>query len=128
MTQDLRVAVRGLLRARGLALAAVMTLGLGIGATLFVFVVVDALVLRPLPFGPRTPRLVSLHSTHPTQAQDWDDSELSYPDLLDVREQSRTLEGVEGVIRRNFSLVGPNGAERVLGASVTPGLFALLGV
>jgi predicted permease len=90
--------------------------------------VVDALVLRPLPFGGRTDRLVSLHSTHPTQATDWDDAGVSYADLLDLREESRTLLAVEGLLHRNFSLAGTDATERVLGASVTPGLFAMLGV
>jgi predicted permease len=128
MLRDLLAALRGLVRARGLSAAAVATLALGVGATTLVWGVVDGLVLRPLPFGDRTERLVSLHSTHPTQSQDWDDADVSYADLLDLREGSRSLEGVEGVLSRNFSLAGSGDAERVLGASVTPGLFALLGV
>ena len=128
MLQDLRFAVRSLLRARTFSLAAILTLAIGISATTIVYAVVDALLLRPLPFGDRSHRLVTLHSTHPTQATDWDDSELSYPDLLDVREASQTLEGIEGVIGRNLSLAGDRESERVAGASVTPGLFGMLGV
>ena len=128
MLQDLRVAMRGLARAPGLTFAAVTTLALGIGATSLTFGVLEALVLRPLPFGERTPRLVSLHSTHPTQARDWDDSGLSWLDLRDVRTEARTLAAAEGVLERNFSLAADGVAERVTGASVTPRLFALLGV
>lgn len=128
MLRDLTVAVRGLVRARGLTAAAVATLALGVGATTLVWGIVDGLVLRPLPFGERTPRLVTLHSTHPTQQQDWDDSGVSYADLVDLRAGSRTLAAAEGVLHRNFALAGDGDSERVLGASVTPGLFTLLGV
>jgi predicted permease len=126
--QDVRLALRGLWRSRGFTIAAVLTLAIGMGATTLVFSIVDAVMLRPRPFGDRSDRLITLHSTHPTQAQDWDDSEISYPDLSDVRDQARTLEAVEGLIVRSASLAGPDESERVLAASITPGLFRLLGV
>ena len=128
MLQDLRLAVRTLMHARGFTLAAVATLAICIGANAVVYAVVDALLLKPLPFGDRGDRLVTLHSTHPTQAPDWDDSELSYPDLVDLRERTGALAAIEGVLSRNFTLSTAEDAERVLGASVTPGLFDLLGV
>jgi putative ABC transport system permease protein len=128
MLQDLRFALRSLAHARGFSIAAVLTLALGIGANTVVYGVMNGLVLRPLPFGDRGDRLVTLHSTHPTQAQDWDDSDVSYPDLLDLRAESRTLSAVEGLIGRNLSLSSTDDTERVIGASITPGLFSLLGV
>jgi predicted permease len=128
MLQDLRVAIRSLVGARGFSVAAILTLGIGIGANTIVYGVMNGLVLRPLPFGERSQRLVTLHSTHPTQPQDWDDSDVSYPDLLDTREGSRTLAAVEGVLNRNLSLSALDETERVIGASITPGLFAMLGV
>jgi putative ABC transport system permease protein len=127
MLQDLRYALRSLVRARSFTAAAVLTLALGIGTTTVVYAVVDALLLRPLPFGDRSGRLVTVHSTHPTQAQDWDDSEVSYPDLLDLRDATTTLAGIEGLLNRNLSLATDRDSERVAGASVTPGLFRLLG-
>ena len=128
MLQDFRFALRSLIRAKGFSIAAVLTLALGIGANTVVYGVMNGLVLRPLPFGDRGERLVTLHSTHPTQAQDWDDSDVSYPDLLDIRAGSRTLSAVEGLINRNLSLSSTDNTERVVGASVTTGLFSLLGV
>ena len=128
MIQDLKIAIRGLVRAPSFTLAAVVTLGLGIGGTTLVFSLVDSMMLRPRPFGPQSDRLVTLHSTHPTQATDWDDSEMSYADLRDVGEESATFEAVEGFDGRTLSLRGFDAAERVLGASVTPGVFRLLGV
>lgn len=128
MAADLRVSVRGLRRAPMFSLAAMMTLALGIAAFAVVFAIVDALMLRPLPFGDRGPRLVTVHSTHPSQARDWNNSELSYSDILDLRARATSLEALEGVIDRNFSVAGTDDAARVLGASVTPGLFTMLGV
>lgn len=125
---DVLFAVRSLRKVPGFTFAAVLTLGLGIGAHAVVYAIVDAMLLRPLPFGDRSDRLVTLHSTHPTQATDWDNSELSYADLLDLREQTSAFAGVEGMFARNFSLTTTNEAARVLGASITPGLFGMLGV
>ena len=128
MLQDLRFAIRSLSHSQGFAAAAILTLALGVAANTIVYAVVNAVILRPLPFGERSNRLVTLHSTHPTQAQDWDDSDLSYPDLLELRERTRTLEAIEGVLNRNLSLTATDNTERVSGASITPGLFALLGI
>lgn len=128
MLQDFRFALRSLGHAKALTAAAVLTLAVGLGASTGVYSVVDALLLRPLPFGGRAGRLVTLHSTHPTRAQDWDNSGLSYPDLVDIREQSRSLEDLQGVLPRNFSMSSTGDTERVTGASITPGLFSMLGV
>lgn len=128
MIDDLRFACRTLLHARGFTIAALGILAIGIGATAVVFGIIDGVVLRPLPFGDRSDRLITLHSTHATQAQDWDDSEISYPDLIDVRESTTSLEAVEGLVWRNVSLSATAEAERIAAASITPGLFRLLGV
>jgi putative ABC transport system permease protein len=128
MLQDLRFALRSLTRAKAFAIASVLTLATGIGSTTTVYAVLDALLLRPLPFGDRSDRLITIHSTHPSQATDWDDADMSYPDAIDLRERSRALAGIEGLIGRNLSLATERESERVAGASITPGLFSLLGV
>jgi predicted permease len=126
--QDFSQACRGLRRRPGFLFAALATLALGIGANVTVFTLVNALLLRPLPFGDRSDRVVTLHSTHRLQAEDWDDSELSYRDLIDVREQARSFENVGGFLLRNFTVSSEIDAERLLGASVTPEVFPLLGI
>ena len=128
LLQDISHAIRGLRRRPGFLIAALLTLAVGIGANVTVFSIVDALLLRPLPFGDRSDRVVTLHSTHRLQAEDWDDSELSYPDLLDVRRQASSFEGVGGFIFRNFTVTTEADAERLLGLSVTPDVFPMLGV
>ncbi len=126
--QDLSQAIRGLRRRPGFLVAALVTLALGIGANVTVFSLVNALLLRPLPFGERSDRVVTLHSTHRLQPEDWDDSDLSYPDFVDVRRESQSFEDVAGFLGRNFTVTSASDAERLLGVSVTPELFPMLGV
>lgn len=126
--QEVSQAFRALRKRPGFAVAALLTLAVGIGANVTVFSVVNALLLRPLPFGDRSDRVVTLHSTHPMQPEDWEDSRLSYPDLLDVQREAPSLEGVAGFLSRNFTVTNETDAERLIGESVTPNLFPLLGV
>ena len=91
--QDLSQAIRGLRRRPGFLAAALVTLALGIGANVTVFSLVNALLLRPLPFGERSDRVVTLHSTHRLQPEDWDDSDLSY---LGFRRRSPAVAVVRG--------------------------------
>jgi putative ABC transport system permease protein len=126
--QDLSQAIRGLRRRPGFLAAALVTLALGIGANVTVFSLVNALLLRPLPFGERSDRVVTLHSTHRLQPEDWDDSDLSYWDFVEVRRQSQSFEEVAGFLGRNFTVTSESDAERLVGMSVTPEMFSMLGV
>ena len=125
---DLRHGARSLSRRPGFALAALATLGLGIGANSAVFSIVNALLLRPLPLGAHGARVVTLHSTHKAQPEDWEDSNLSYADLRDLRAFAPGLQDVAGYIGRGFTLQAGGESERLRGGSVTPNLFALLGL
>src|SRR5262245_4438799 len=102
---DVRHAFRSLLKRPGFTTAALLTLGIGIGANSTVFSMVNGVLLAPLPFGEKSPRVVTLHSTHRSQPEDWEDSGLSFADLTDVRENSRTLEDVAGYVGRSLTLV-----------------------
>lgn len=126
--QEVSQAFRALRKRPGFASAALLTLAVGIGANVTVFSVINALLLRPLPFGDRSDRVVTLHSTHPMQAEDWDDSRLSYPDLVDVQRETSSFAGVAGFLSRNFTVTNDTDAERLLGESVTPNLFPMPGV
>lgn len=127
--QDMSHAIRSLRKRPGFTAAAILTLAVGIGANVTVFSIVNAMLLRPLPFGERSERIVTVHSTHRLQAEDWGwgDSELSYADLLDFR-SAESFDALGGYYPRNFTLTGEEDAERVAGGSVTPDLFRLLGV
>lgn len=121
-------AYRSLRHAPGFALSVISMLALGIGAFLAVFATVDALLLRPLPFGPGSDRLITLHTLHPTAAPDWDDVGMSFPDMLDLRRSASTLTQIEAVAQRDVSFGLDNTVERLAVASVTPGLFDMLSV
>ena len=86
--RDLLHAWRGLRQKPGFLVAALLTLAIGIGANITIFSIVNGISLRPMPFGDRTDRLITLHPTHPTQPQeepDWGESEISYRDMIDFR-------------------------------------------
>jgi predicted permease len=124
--QDLRFAIRVLRRQPGFTSVVLLTLMLGIGANAAIFTVVDAALLRPLPY--REPeRLVHLWQTHRGDVSRR--SEASYPDFLDWRAQSRTFAALEGYDETNLT-VAIDGHEPLMlrGARVTPGFFTMLGV
>ena len=121
--QDLRYAFRGMLRRPAFTLAAVLTLALGIGANTAVFSVVNAVLLRQLPF--RDPgRLVVLWCGHPGAP----DSPTSIPDFLDLRERSRTIEQFGALGGWNANLTGDGEPERIPSVRVSGNYFDLLGV
>jgi putative ABC transport system permease protein len=89
--QDLHFALRQLRRSPGYAVAAAVTLALGIGANTAIFSLVDAALLRPLPF-PDASRLVLLWESRPGSG--FAQLPLSFPTFSDVREQAWSLEGL----------------------------------
>ena len=130
LLRDLLHAWRGLKQKPGFMIAALLTLAIGIGANVTIFSLVNGLSLRPMPFGDRTDRLVTIHPTHRLEISDpdWGDAEISYADFLDFR-QASSVEGISAYFLRNFVLSGDgSSAERVLGGSVSPDLFPMLGI
>jgi putative ABC transport system permease protein len=128
--RDLLHAWRGLKQRPGFLVASLLTLTLGIGANITIFSFVNGLSLRPMPFGDRTDRLVTMHPISPfeTSEPDWGDAEISYADFLDFRTSS-SVDGMAAYLLRNFVLSGDaSSAERVLGGSVSPELFPMLGI
>jgi predicted permease len=110
--------------------AALATIALGIGANVTIFSIFNGISLRPMPFGDRTERLITVHpkSRILTEEPGWGDAEISFPDLVDYR-AAKSLEGLGAYLFRSFVLSGDtSSAERVTGGSVTPNLFPLLGI
>ena len=130
LLRDLLHAWRSLKQKPGFLVASLLTLTLGIGANVTIFSLVNGLSLRPMPFGDRTDRLVTIHPTHNPEIvePDWGDAEISYADLQDFRNSS-SVEGIGAYYLRNFVLSGDaSSAERVLGGSISPELFPMLGI
>jgi predicted permease len=120
---DLRHALRLLRASPGFALVAVVTLALGIGATTAIFSVVDAVMLRPLPFS-EPERLVKVWETTPEGF----DFSASDPNYLDFQEQSHTFAGMAAYKQAALNLSGSGEPTRLEGMAVTHTLFPLLGV
>jgi predicted permease len=123
--QDVRLSLRMLATAPGFSAAAIATLALGIGANTAIFSVVDAVLLSASPFS-APDRLVMVWETD--RASDTFHEPASWPDVVDFRERSRTLESIGVVVGRDLTLADGGEPERVTGLAVTPDLFGLLGV
>jgi hypothetical protein len=124
--QDLRHGMRALFKQPAFTFVAVLTLGLGIGANTAIFSVVDAVLLRPLPY-PEANRLVFLWSTFDSQGVQTGGS--ATPDYREWRDRSQTLEGLGGYYYGDYNLsTGGGGPERVQGAYITHNLFNVLRV
>lgn len=126
--QDLRFAIRGWGKAPGFAIAAIVTLALGIGANTAIFSVVSGVLLRPLPFA-HPDRLVYLYETQPRDKfQGGFDGPVVYRDFEEWRTQSRLVEGMITYTSYSKNLQGVGEPEQVATVAAEHGLFSLLGV
>jgi predicted permease len=124
LLRDLRLTVRQLARQRGYTVAAVLTLGLALGATTAVFSVVSGVLLRPLPF-PDAAALVTICERHPSVEGF---CIASPPDVEDWRAASATLASV-GIARDWPVRITESGrVESLYGGLITHGVFAALGI
>lgn len=126
MLSDIRYALRQLAKNPGFTFVAVLTLALGIGANTAIFSVVNALLLKPLPF-PGSQQLVAIGSVHTRDRQD-DLSSFSYPDFFDFREQNRTLASAAVLRDQGFAITSEEGATSVRGVKASAEFFDVLGV
>ena len=125
MIDDLRHALRSLLRAPGFTAVATLTLALGIGATAAMFTVTNRLVLHPLPFA-QSDRLVLVWGSKPQEGL----SELpfSQPDFEDLRSSSRTYDALGAWALGRGNVTGSAEPEQVQFAIVTANFFDVLRV
>ncbi len=124
LLHDLRLALRALRRAPGFTLVALLTLGLGIGATTAIFSVAYGVLLKPLPY-PEAERLVQLR-----RAGGGYESEylLTYPQFEFLREHGPGLTAAAAATPVGFNIVGQEGAVRATGLRVSHDYFRALGV
>ena len=123
--QDLRYGVRSLQQARGFTLAILLTLALGIGANTAIFSVVDAVLLRPLPYA-NGARLV--HVLQPAQNAGVENVGFSPLEVADLREQAHSLDAVVEYHSMAFTLLGGSEPQRVQTGVVSSGFFDAFGV
>ena len=120
---DLRYGARWMLRQPAFTLVAVLTLALGIGANTALFSVVNAVLLRPLPF-PESDRLIALYETFQPSGE----SMLSAPNLRDWQEQNTVFEGIAPYVDGAFNLRTNDSPQRLQGLRVGANYFDVLGV
>lgn len=123
--QDVRLALRILFKNPGFAAVAILTLALGIGANAAMFSVINAVLLRPLPFH-EPAGLVAISTTDITRNNEV--RPVSYPVFLDWRSQSRSFESMSAWHLDDFTLVTGNDSVHLIGAVASANLLSTLGV
>jgi putative ABC transport system permease protein len=124
MFQDLRYGARMLLRQRGFTIAAVIALALGIGANTAVFSVVNAVLLRPLPYQ-NSDRMAMIWGNFLTFHME--QLRAKAAEYVDYRDQTLSFETVAAFSVDNFNFTGGPQPDRVAGARITANLFPMLG-
>ena len=124
--RDLQHAVRGLTHRPAFSLVVIVTLALGIGATTAIYTLLDAVVLRPLPY-PNAESLVYIEHPVPGVEADakWRMSRAGY---FFFRRNSKSLDQIAVYNRSEMSLVSPDGAERVRVGLISDNFFDIVGV
>jgi putative ABC transport system permease protein len=125
LIKDIRYGIRGLLKRPGFTAIAVITLALGIGANTAIFSLVNAVLLRPLPYN-NADRLVMV----------WEDASYAgFPkntpapaNFVDWRSQNQSFEGMAAITTRSFNLTGEGEPEKLEANTATANFFSLLGV
>jgi putative ABC transport system permease protein len=125
MLKDLRYGVRMLWKNPSFTAVAVLTLALGIGANTAIFSVVNAVLLRPLPY-PRADELVTIYNTQGDESR-WPFSPEAY---LDLKSRNRVFTDVAAISNKGWpvNLTGAGDPERLQGYRVSANLFPVLGV
>ena len=122
--QDLKVGWRSLWRTPAFATVVIVIMGLGIGANTMIFNIANAFLFRPWPYMDFD-RNALIRGVEPKQNEK--DLELSYPDLIDVRQRAKSFEHVAGYTETQAYMTLGKEPERFEATYVTSGLFAIYG-
>jgi putative ABC transport system permease protein len=125
MVTDLKYALRMLIKTPMFAVIAVLTLALGIGANSAIFSVVDTVLLRPLPF--KEPNQIVMAWARYLN-DSGDKGVHSFPDYVDLRDQSQSFSGMAAYTRAAGTLAQADDAQALEGVAITPEIFDILGV
>ena len=125
LLQDLRYGIRTLAKNPGFTIVAVFTLALGIGANTAIFSVVDAVLLRPLPY-PEPARLFTVYQTLPENPAQ--NTGVSYPNYVDWTQQNEAFESIAAVRGNVLALSGQGEPTYIQAGSVTSNYFDVLRV
>jgi putative ABC transport system permease protein len=125
LLHDLRFGARTLLRNRGFALLAMLTLALGIGANTAIFSVIYGVLLKPLPYTDSN-RLVLIRQSAPLIGRD--DVSVSIKEFFTYRDQAADFDGLVEFHQMNFDLLRRGEPDRVSTGVVSPNFFNVLGI
>lgn len=125
MHHELRYAVKQILKSPWVSLVAVLGLGLGIGANIALFSVINSVFLRPLPYYQQD-RLVRLSSTN--EAQNFIRVGFSYPRYLEVQQRQQVFSDLALAAGNAFTLTGRGNAEQLVGLHASASLLPVLGL
>ncbi|HJR35191.1 MAG TPA: ABC transporter permease [Gemmatimonadales bacterium] len=123
--QDARYAARSLIKTPGFSFVAVLTLALGIGANVSIFSIVNAVLLRPLPFE-NPEHLVEIWESRLDRG--WTNASFSHANFWDVQDQNTTFTSVGALRSGSINLTGMDYPERLSLGSVSASFFRTLGV
>jgi predicted permease len=126
LLHDLHFAIRQLRKSPGFAVTTILTLALGIGATTAIFSLVNAVLLRPLPF-PQQDRLVWLQELDRPAQGAAVPGNLSYPDFFDWRHQQHSFSGLASYRDNGVTLTGVGDAQQLTSEIVSSDFFQVLG-
>jgi predicted permease len=127
LLQDLRFAIRQLRKSPGFALTTILTLALGIGATTAIFSLINAVLLRPLPF-PEPDRIMSAQEQRINVGGPSTPNGLSYPDFFDWRTRNHSFEALAAYHGDNHTLTGVGIPQQLESQTVSAEFFHVLGI
>jgi len=127
LMQDFRFAIRQMAKKPGFAAVVILTMALGIGANASIFSVLDAVLLRPLPY--RQPEsLVKVWTRFTGIGLPNDQNWVSAPEFRDFQQLNRSFSDLAAMASGSVNLGVKGSPQRVVGASVSPSLFSMLGI
>ena len=125
LLSDVRIALRSLRKAPGFTAVVVLTLALGIGANAAIFSVLNAVLLRPLPY-PGSERIMTLWTNNGDQG--WPEDVSGYPNFSDWRAQNTTFTEMAAYTSTTRTLTGSGEPEQVRGTVVVPSFFQVMAI
>ena len=126
LRQDLHFALRQIVKRPGFATVVILTLALGIGANTAVFSVLNAVLLRPLPYS-QPQQLVKLWTRFTGIGLPNDQNAVSPPEFRDFQQLNHSFSDIAAIGSNSFNIGVKGSPQRVVGAAVSPSLFTILG-
>ncbi len=127
LNRDFRFSLRQILRSPGFAAVAILTLGLGIGANAAIFSLVDAIVLRPLPY-PNPQQLVGLGQWRNQRGEGYVQTGVSAPNMDDIANQTKIFQQTGYYRWSGFTITEGNRPESLSGIQASAGLLPMFGI